>query len=343
MSNQLCVHYINGNCKWGDECKKHHEDGLCRYFFVRGECRAESCKFGHADKCPPGLSWKSLPPRPKQPKRVKNTTDFKPSTVPPDMNIKFIERAGEPATATIGSRDLLIAKDVFSDSQRHMDNLTRELEAVKASDPNLLKLWHGDSHFIADDKADWKAKCPTFGVIVEEMAAYYGMKVKATRLNWYKGGNDWKPFHHDAAAVKPDKAATQNFTVAASFGATRDVAFQWASMRKDKQSPVLAVPLHQGDTYAFAKDVNIMWKHGILQQQDSCFTPRISIILWGWRDMTDVPVTKTKPRTRPPAVCTPVEPIAVAPTTEGVDLLAEQPVETPVDGEMTHAQWGDGD
>ena len=59
--------------------------------------------------------------------------------------------------------------------------------------------------------------------------------------------------------------------------------------------------------------------------------------------MTDVPVTKTKPRTRPPAVCTPVEPIPVAPATEGVDLLADQPVETPTDGEMTHAQWGDGD
>ena len=39
------------------------------------------------------------------------------------------------------------------------------------------------------------------------------MDIKATRLNYYKDSNDWKPYHHDAAAVKKDKALTQNFTV----------------------------------------------------------------------------------------------------------------------------------
>jgi hypothetical protein len=344
MSNQLCVHYINGNCKWGPECKKHHEDGLCRFFFVRGECRAgDTCKFGHADKCPPGLTWKSLPPRPKKPKKPKNTTDFKPSVVPADMNIKI---ASQGEDVCIGSRDLLIAKDVFSDDKQHlMAKLTQELEDVEATDPNLFKLWHGDTHYIADDKMHWKTKCPTFGKIVDQMAAYYGMEVKATRLNWYKGGEDWKPFHHDAAAVKADKAATQNFTMAASFGATRDVAFQWASVRKDKQSPVISLRMQDCDSYAFAKDVNILWKHGIPQgKRTEGKYPRISIILWGWRDMTDVVAKKSPPV--PPApppsptnACDSMEIDTVAP----VDLFVDQPIETPAEGEMSHASWGDGD
>ena len=55
--------------------------------------------------------------------------------------------------------------------------------------------------------------------------------VQATRLNWYRDSTEWKPFHHDAAAVKPDKAKTQNFTVAVSFGMERDAAFEHAQTK----------------------------------------------------------------------------------------------------------------
>ena len=42
------------------------------------------------------------------------------------------------------------------------------------------------------------------------MTYYYfiilnSMHVEATRLNWYRDSSEWKPFHHDAAALKPDK------------------------------------------------------------------------------------------------------------------------------------------
>ena len=63
------------------------------------------------------------------------------------------------------------------------------------------------------------------------------MNVQATRLNWYRDTNEWKPFHHDAAAVKPDKARTQNMTVAVSFGAERDAAFEHA-----KTKTVISMP-----------------------------------------------------------------------------------------------------
>jgi hypothetical protein len=66
---------------------------------------------------------------------------------------------------------------------------------------------------IADDKKGWKKKCPTFNMIVDRIRDYFNIDIKATRFNWYKDSLHWKPYHHDAAAVKPDKAKTQNVTI----------------------------------------------------------------------------------------------------------------------------------
>ena len=56
------------------------------------------------------------------------------------------------------------------------------------------------------------------------MAGYFDMDVQATRFNWYRDSSEWKPFHHDAAALKEKFARTQNFTLAVSFGAEREAA-----------------------------------------------------------------------------------------------------------------------
>ena len=90
----------------------------------------------------------------------------------------------------------------------------------------------------------------------------------ATRLNWYRDSKEWKPFHHDAAAIKPDKAKTQNLTVAVSFGAERDAAFEHA-----KTKSVVSMPQPNGTIYVFAKDVNIIWRHGILQVIEESLLP----------------------------------------------------------------------
>lgn len=42
-------------------------------------------------------------------------------------------------------------------------------------------------------------------MVLEKIEDFFKMDVKATRFNWYRDSNDWKPYHHDAAAVKPDK------------------------------------------------------------------------------------------------------------------------------------------
>ena len=48
----------------------------------------------------------------------------------------------------------------------------------------LWQSWHGDSHFIADDKRNWKEHCPTFTMILDRIRHYFDMDIKATRLNW---------------------------------------------------------------------------------------------------------------------------------------------------------------
>lgn len=85
-------------------------------------------------------------------------------------------------------------------------------------------------YLLADDKRHWKEKCPTFNYVVETMAGYFDMDVQATRFNWYRDSSEWKPFHHDAAALKEKFARTQNFTLAVSFGAEREAAFEHAKV-----------------------------------------------------------------------------------------------------------------
>eukprot|EP01048_Picozoa_sp_COSAG05_P025281 COSAG05_NODE_6360_length_974_cov_10.808015_1_plen_101_part_00 len=69
-----------------------------------------------------------------------------------------------------------------------------------------------------------------------------------------------------------------------SFGAEREVSFQHAT-----NGCVTDIPLPNGSAYAFGRDLNLDWKHGILQlppdQQHA--DGRISIIAWGWVDQQD--------------------------------------------------------
>ena len=150
------------------------------------------------------------------------------------------------------TRDVIIVSDLFcspSDLSLYT-KLLGELQTSGVPEHQLWKLWHGDSHLIADDKRNWKQLCPTFTYVVDRMRDYFDMDIKATRFNWYQPTHtmtlsvfkpqylytsthylqsthyllryrntaEWKPFHHDAAAMKPDKARTQNFTAAVSFG-----------------------------------------------------------------------------------------------------------------------------
>ena len=179
----------------------------------------------------------------------------------------------------LNENDVLIVNGLFGEGI--YDKLVAEMEACGVDPKDLWKLWHGDSHTIADDKLNWKKNCPTFDMVIKRIKGFFEMDVKATRFNLYKDSSDWKPLHHDAAAVKKDKAATQNFTVGCSFGLEREAIFEHA-----KHRTTISLPLPDGSVYCFGKDVNVQWRHGIRQYPPDQHVDqgRISVIAWGWTD-----------------------------------------------------------
>ena len=229
-------------------------------------------------------------------KKKKNTECFVPKTDPVDVRVvldlrsTFIEDCAHCAQIEpipeLTSRDILLSPKLFDDFGKYeiYNKLVSEIENCEIPETELLKLWHGNdkiegTHLIADDHRKWKEHCPTFNMVISRLKQVFKMDIKATRFNWYRDPDHWKPFHHDAAAVKVDKALTQNFTVAVSFGATKDAAFEHA-----KTKTVISIPQPDGTIYSFTNDTNGIWRHGILQDKREQELGRISIIAWGWVD-----------------------------------------------------------
>eukprot|EP00758_Cryptobia_borreli_P004542 Tbor_TRINITY_DN4443_c0_g1::TRINITY_DN4443_c0_g1_i1::g.7898::m.7898 len=219
--------------------------------------------------------------------KSRNTEEFTPSHECPSMRLICDISSEKYGGTPISVRDITYCPCIFNkegDSTIY-SRLMEEIEAYKPTGDPLLKSWHGDTHWIADDSAEWKKECSVFNSVVDRITQFFGMKVNATRLNMYKDTSEWKPFHHDAAALKPHIAKKQNFTAAVSFGATRTVAFEHAKSRE-----VISFPQGDGTVYCIARDANILWRHGILQEKEENQKKegRISIILWGWIDQEEV-------------------------------------------------------
>lgn len=252
----VCKHYILGKCN-RDECKFEHVDNVCRRFFSTGSCNRENCKFGHEHN----ICKSSKPDRPK------NTETFEPSFKEPDIRVRF----NEPVKA---GNEISIIKDLFWNK----DILT---ELLKEVPQDVLLKWHGDNHLIADDSVNWKKHSSTFCTIVEYLCNYFDMKPGSTRFNLYNDSADWKPYHHDAAALKPDKARTQNITVGVSFGLTREISFESADSNKFNRKTI-NFPLSDATIYAFGNEVNMRFRHGIPKLKEYIDRPRVSIIIWGY-------------------------------------------------------------
>ena len=271
---RICRDFINNNCK-RNKCKFIHDNKLCIDFY-HNECKKTNCELNHF------VDNKLI-----KNKLIKNTESFEPKYDLPDMRILF-EYGKNKTELLITSNDVIVIPDLFTnpDDFSIYNKLLAEIFNTNYDKKELIKPWHGDTHLIVDDHIKWKNECPTFNMIINRVAKYFNMDIKATRFNWYQRKSDWKPFHHDAAAFKPEKALIQNFTVGISFGYTRDIAFQYAKESKN----VICIPLHNGYTYCFSKDININWKHGILPIKDTIANVnnniyntdgRISIIAWG--------------------------------------------------------------
>jgi cold shock CspA family protein len=217
----------------------------------------------------------------KNKKKVRNTESFAPSHIPADLKVIVGNPSNETLDMKLDSRDFVLISSLFEDDETMYDTLLEEIQQSGIDEQELWKLWHGDSHLIADDHLEWKKSCPTFQKIIDRISKYFEMEPKSTRLNWYENSDQWKPYHHDAAAIKPHIAKNQNLTVGISFGATREIAFEHTETKA-----IVSFPLPNGTVYAFGNDVNSTWKHGIPQipEENRNNDGRISIIVWGWSD-----------------------------------------------------------
>ena len=196
------------------------------------------------------------------------------------MRIRTCYANEDKYTYKLFSNEVIIVNNLFcrENDLTIYNKLLQEIKDSGLEQEKLWKLWHGDTHLIVDDKKVWKDYCPTFNMIVNKIKDYFEMDIQATRFNLYKDSSQWKPYHHDAAAIKPDKAKKQNITVAVSFGVEREAAFEHAKSRT-----TVSLPLTNGSIYIFNKDLNIEWRHGIPQvHPDKKHSKgRISIIAWG--------------------------------------------------------------
>ena len=179
----------------------------------------------------------------------------------------------------------------------------------------LFKAWHkttpqaagdglaagrdGNGHLIVNDRdsrwqmAQQRGEAPMYTAVHARIEEYFAMKIQGKRYNHYRDMTNWKPFHHDAAAL--DKKGrgkpmhlTQNMTVGVSFGEARQAGFEWAGSRercsgggsfpehllsppvnggRGDKNIVLSLTLPDSSTYIFGRDVNLQWKHGILAEK----------------------------------------------------------------------------
>lgn len=263
----ICNDFVNKRCS-RTSCKFIHDTTVCSHFWKFNSCKfQEKCRFSHISN-----------PRPLK-KRVKNTETFRPMNKD-DVDLRIVyHTVKDKFDEHLTDKDVLIVPNLFDDYEEGFlyCALRNEIETCGIDPTVLFKLWHGDSHFILDDHQDWKQKVPTFVMVIKRIQDYFSLDVKATRLNLYSDTSQFKPFHFDSSAVNPEKAKVQNFTLAVSFGETRDAAFQNA-----KTKTVVSLPQRDSTIYAFCKDTNCTWRHGILKENEIKDSGRISIICWGW-------------------------------------------------------------
>jgi len=269
--DKVCRDFMENKCTRGENCKFIHDTEICYHFWKKGSCKwGDQCRKKHTS---------SQNSKPTRAPRIKNTETFEPNYNPPDMRV-IVECGKQKCEAKLQTQDVLLVPDFYVNTGDVYEKLVDEV--LKCGD--VLVPWHENSHLIANDKLHFKEKCPTYLKIIDKIKNYFNMRIEATRFNFYSTDDEWKPFHFDAAGVKPEKAKTQNFTVAVSFGKTRVAAFEEVESKK-----VTGFACPDGSCYCFTRDLNTKFRHGILPilQKDRTEEGRVSVIAWGWVDQEE--------------------------------------------------------
>ena len=213
-------------------------------------------------------------------RKRKNTICFEPDYNPSDLRVQFGFGLWPRFAYEIQENDVIIVPALFSSNIfNNLDNAYNELMKEMVYDDFCP--WHGNqnldgTHWIMNDRAPCKNKSLLFNKIVDKIANYFNMDIHATRFNLYEKGDEWKPFHFDAAAIDPEKAKNQNITIGVSFGAKRSISFQHA-----KTGTTTEFVLPNGMCYGFGNKINTTWRHGVPAKLNET-QGRISIICWGF-------------------------------------------------------------
>lgn len=113
----------------------------------------------------------------------------------------------------------------------------------------------------------------TYQNIIEDLINFFDIEILETRLNYYKDGKDWKPYHQDRNAFSNRYG---NYTIGVSFGFKRDLSFRYLENNDIKFN----FPQGNGDLFAFNSQTNKLFEHGVPIKKGNTYE-RISIILWG--------------------------------------------------------------
>eukprot|EP01088_Endostelium_zonatum_P015351 TRINITY_DN3721_c0_g1_i1.p1 TRINITY_DN3721_c0_g1~~TRINITY_DN3721_c0_g1_i1.p1 ORF type:complete len:326 (-),score=107.01 TRINITY_DN3721_c0_g1_i1:14-991(-) len=154
-----------------------------------------------------------------------------------------------------------------SSDYSYLENLTADLQLLPS---NSLTNW--SKHF-KHENPDFS---PTFRSIIQILAEYFNVDIYATRLNFYPDSSAWKPFHHDSHAYSGHNKK-EDFTIGASFGASRELVFL-----HPKSKNMFGFPQDNGDIFAFDTKVNQVYQHGVPKATGKT-GPRFSVIAWGRR------------------------------------------------------------
>lgn len=274
METKQCKFFLKGNCKHGDNCKFSHSTNSDYAIVTSNQSQPGNIvNIGRNSKK----------------KKPKNTVHFEPITKPVNLRLS-LSLSKDKLSTDIYNRDVLLAPCIFNDFAPYEihDRLVNEIQSCDIDPERLLKLWHGNdvipgTHYIANDRTNWKKQCPTFEMVINKLCDYFNVIPRATRLNWYQQHTQHKPLHWDQNRFDEETAKKQNITIAVSFGQTREILLQ-----NDKHPDVfISTPSHDGEVYTFTHDINCTWKHGVHIGLPEERSSRISIIIWGQMDIKE--------------------------------------------------------
>ncbi|KAF0774260.1 hypothetical protein AaE_002039, partial [Aphanomyces astaci] len=191
----------------------------------------------------------------------RNTESFDPAStlVRPSMRV-VVGPKKRVFDKVLKHDDVVVVPDFFcaEDDWSIYYKLIEEMRSIQSAGQSKSEWipWAEGCHLISQNPTG----CPTYEDVLKRTGEYFNMKQgsQGTRFNWYRDSSDWKPFHHDSAAYNPHRARNQNITVGVSFGSERELSFLHA-----KNGSRIYFPQTNGMLFAFGRDVNINWKHGV--------------------------------------------------------------------------------